>query len=90
MGLAEDVSHFLALLFSFVICVAIAFIYGWQLTLIVISYLPIVFATNIFIGKVSAKQVSLDPIANLCPVEYIVLQCICAFGDASFFMFVYR
>lgn len=52
-GLAEDVSHFLNLMFSFVICVVISFIYGWKLTLIVISYLPLVFATNIIIGKVS-------------------------------------
>lgn len=54
-GLAEDVSHFLNLMFSFVICVVISFIYGWKLTLIVISYLPLVFATNIIIGKVSSN-----------------------------------
>lgn len=53
MGIAEDVSHFLNLVFSCVICAVISFIYGWKLTLIVISYLPIVFATNIIIGKVS-------------------------------------
>lgn len=53
MGLAEDVSHFMNLMFSFVICAVISFIYGWKLTLIVISYLPLVFAANIIIGKVS-------------------------------------
>lgn len=55
-GLGEDVSHFLTLVFSFVISVIIAFIYGWQLTLIVISYLPIVFVTNIFVGRVSFQS----------------------------------
>lgn len=52
-GLSEDVSHFLNLMFSSVMCVVISFIYGWKLTLIVISYLPLVFATNIIVGKVN-------------------------------------
>lgn len=69
-GLAEDVSHFLYLVFSFVISVTISFVYGWQLTLLVISYLPIVFIANVLIGKVSVRAI--EPINLLRRTKIIV------------------
>lgn len=51
-GIAEKVSHFLFLIMGFVICVVISFLYGWKLSLVVISYVPIVMITNTVIGKV--------------------------------------
>ncbi|XP_055326893.1 multidrug resistance protein homolog 65-like [Sitodiplosis mosellana] len=55
-GIAEQVSHFLNLISSFVICVIMSFIYGWKLTLIVISYIPILCIMNIVIVKVQAMS----------------------------------
>lgn len=51
-GIAEKVSHFLWLIMGFIICVSLSFYYGWELTLVVISYVPIVMVTNAIIGKV--------------------------------------
>lgn len=51
-GIAEKVSHFLWLIMGFVICVSLSFYYGWELSLVVISYVPIVMITNAIIGKV--------------------------------------
>lgn len=51
-GIAEKVSQFLWLIMGFVICVTLSFIYGWELSLVVISYVPIVMITNTIIGKV--------------------------------------
>lgn len=51
-GIAEQVSHFLYIIFTFIIFIIVSFIYGWELTLIIISYVPIVFITNIIVGKV--------------------------------------
>ncbi|XP_031622750.1 multidrug resistance protein homolog 65-like [Contarinia nasturtii] len=50
-GIAEKVSHFLVLVIGFIICVVMSFIYGWKLSLVVISYVPIVILTNYIIGK---------------------------------------
>lgn len=55
-GIAEQVSHFLNLTLGFVICVILSFIYGWELTLIVISYIPILCIMNIIIAKVCAQN----------------------------------
>lgn len=52
-GIAEKVSHFLFLIIGFLICVVMSFVYGWKLSLVVISYVPIVMITNTIIGKVS-------------------------------------
>lgn len=52
-GIAEKVSHFLWLIMGFIICVSLSFYYGWELSLVVISYVPIVIVTNTIIGKVS-------------------------------------
>lgn len=51
-GIAEKVSHFLWLVMGFIICVSLSFYYGWELSLVVISYVPIVMVTNTIIGKV--------------------------------------
>lgn len=51
-GIAEKVSQFLWLIMGFIICVTLSFIYGWELSLVVISYVPIVMITNTIIGKV--------------------------------------
>lgn len=51
-GIAEKVSHFLWLIMGFFICVSLAFYYGWELSLVVISYVPIVMVTNAIISKV--------------------------------------
>lgn len=51
-GIAEKVSHFLWLIMGFIICVSLSFYYGWELSLVVISYVPIVIVTNTIIGKV--------------------------------------
>lgn len=37
---------------GFIICVSLSFYYGWELSLVVISYVPIVIVTNTIIGKV--------------------------------------
>lgn len=60
-GIAEQVSHFLNLLFSFVICVVMSFVYGWELTLIVISYIPVLCIMNIVIAKASRRN---DKLSN--------------------------
>lgn len=52
-GISEKVSHFLFLIIGFLICVVMSFVYGWKLSLVVISYVPIVMITNTVIGKVS-------------------------------------
>lgn len=51
-GIGEQVSHFLSLMVGFVICVTLAFVYGWKLTLVVIGYVPIVLVTNMIISRV--------------------------------------
>lgn len=51
-GIAEKASHFLNTLLTAIVCIVVSFFYGWQLTLIVISYLPIVCLMNFFIAKV--------------------------------------
>ena len=51
-GLGEKVSHFATLIIGFLICVTLSFLYGWELSLVVISYVPIVIITNTIIGKV--------------------------------------
>ncbi|XP_031626071.1 multidrug resistance protein homolog 65-like [Contarinia nasturtii] len=87
-GIAEDVSHFLNLMFSFVIFVSISFIYGWQLTIIVISYLPLVFFANIFIGKLQAKAAEneLDAYAkaaNVVEETLNAIRTVLAFGGEN-------
>lgn len=52
-GIAEKVSHFLTLIIGFVICLIMSFIYGWKLSLVIVSYVPIVIITSILIGKVN-------------------------------------
>lgn len=39
---------------GFLICVTISFYSGWKLSLVVVSYIPIVVITNAIIGKVSS------------------------------------
>lgn len=51
-GIAEKVGHFIGLVMVFVISVTLSFVYGWELSLVVISYVPIVLVTNVIIGKV--------------------------------------
>lgn len=53
IGIAEQVSHVLALIMGCVIYVVMSFIYGWELTLIVVSYIPILFIMNLLIAKVN-------------------------------------
>lgn len=62
-GIAEQVSHFLYLIISFAMLVILAFFYGWELTLIVLSYVPVLFAANIFIGRV--RQFSFDSLFRI-------------------------
>lgn len=56
-GIAEKVSHFLLSALCFSICVVVSFVFGWKLSLAVISYIPIVVITNAIIGKVSSHAV---------------------------------
>lgn len=51
-GIAEKVSHFLFMVFGFVVFIGIAFGYGWKLSLVVCAYLPILMITSVIIGKV--------------------------------------
>lgn len=51
-GISEKASHFLNTLLTAIVCIVVSIGYGWQLTLIVISYLPIVCLMNFFIAKV--------------------------------------
>lgn len=52
-GIGEQASHFLNLVLGFVIYVIMSFVYGWELTLIVISYIPILCVMNFVIAKVN-------------------------------------
>lgn len=45
-------AHFLHLMISVVFCLLISFLYGWELTLVVIAYVPVVSIINIFVTKV--------------------------------------
>lgn len=51
-GIGEQASHFLNTVLGSIVCIVVSFIYGWKLTLVVISYLPIVCLMNFFITKV--------------------------------------
>lgn len=53
-GIAEKASYFLFLVMSFSISIAISFICGWKLSLIMVSYIPIVIIINTIMGKVSS------------------------------------
>lgn len=52
-GIAEKVSHFLFMMGGAIICCILAFVYGWKLSLIVVSIVPIVIIMNIVFGKVN-------------------------------------
>lgn len=51
-AISEKVSQFVCLALQSLSCVVLSFAYGWELSLVVISYLPIVMISNTFIGKV--------------------------------------
>lgn len=51
-GIGEQVSHFINTALTTSLCIFTAFVYGWQLTLIVITYLPIVLTLHYVIAKV--------------------------------------
>lgn len=53
-GIGEQASHFLNTTLTTIFCIFTAFAFGWQLTLIVITYLPIVFTLNYVVGKVGS------------------------------------
>lgn len=55
-GIAEQVSHFLNLVMGFFICLVMSLIFGWKLTLVMVSYIPIIVITNAIVGKVSAFE----------------------------------
>lgn len=55
-GIAEKVSHFLSLIIGFVICLIMSFVYGWKLSLVIVSYVPIVMITSALIAKVSNNR----------------------------------
>lgn len=52
-AIAEKVIQFVYLVSGVVICGIISFSYGWKLSLVIVSYIPIVMITNAIIGKVS-------------------------------------
>lgn len=51
-GIGERLGQFLFLAIGFSYLMAISFSYGWELSLVVIGYVPIIFATNTVISKV--------------------------------------
>lgn len=51
-GISEKVHFFLHGLTTFFVSLIIAFYYGWKLSLVVISYVPIAFVANTIIEKV--------------------------------------
>ncbi|XP_055301725.1 multidrug resistance protein homolog 65-like isoform X2 [Sitodiplosis mosellana] len=54
-GIAEKVSHYLYLMIASVISIIVSFTYGWELSLVMISYVPIVIITIIVTGKFRVK-----------------------------------
>lgn len=58
---------------GFVICVTLSFVYGWELSLVVISYVPIVLVTSYVIGKVcpnsSRSQPNIPIIRSLLQIQ---------------------
>lgn len=54
-GIAEQVSHFLHLSMGCIIYVIISFVYGWELALIVIVYIPKICMMNILIARVNVQ-----------------------------------
>lgn len=54
-GIGERLSHFLILAIGFCYFIAISFSYGWELSLVVIGYVPIIFVTNTVISKVQVR-----------------------------------
>lgn len=55
-GISEKVSFFLLQLMSVFISLAVALYYGWKLTMVVISYVPVALITNSIIEKVSENH----------------------------------
>ncbi|XP_041969859.1 multidrug resistance protein homolog 49 [Aricia agestis] len=54
-GIAEKVPMFIYLVMSFVTAVLISFVYGWELTLVILSCAPIIIATTAVVARVQSS-----------------------------------
>lgn len=74
-GISEKVSFFLLQLMSVFVSLTVAFYYGWKLTLVVISYVPIALITNSIIEKVSILAVQfIKTYHELTNMLYFIVQ----------------
>ncbi|CAH0663970.1 unnamed protein product [Spodoptera exigua] len=84
-GIAEKVPIFIYLVMSFVTSVIISFIYGWELTLVLLSCTPVVIATTAVVAKVQSSLTSQElkaySIAGVIAEEVLAsIRTVVAFG----------
>lgn len=87
-GIGEKVGIFLYLVSSFVVSVVISFIYGWKLTLVVISCAPIIILSTSVVAKVQSnlteKELKSYSIAGIIAEEVLgSIRTVVAFGGES-------
>ena len=51
-GISEKLGMFIFQFVSFLISIVVAFIYGWELTLVVLSCMPLLIASTAIVAKV--------------------------------------
>ncbi|KAJ8720984.1 hypothetical protein PYW08_006449 [Mythimna loreyi] len=84
-GIAEKVPIFIYLVMSFVTSVIISFVYGWELTLVLLSCTPVVIATTAAVAKVqsslTSKELRAYSIAGVVAEEVLsAIRTVVAFG----------
>lgn len=84
-GIAEKVPIFIYLVMSFVTSVIISFVYGWELTLVLLSCTPVVIATTAVVAKVQSSLTSQElkaySIAGVIAEEVLAaIRTVVAFG----------
>ncbi|CAH1634814.1 unnamed protein product [Spodoptera littoralis] len=84
-GIAEKVPIFIYLVMSFVTSVIISFVYGWELTLVLLSCTPVVIATTAVVAKIQSSLTSQElkaySIAGVIAEEVLAaIRTVIAFG----------
>lgn len=51
-GISDKIAVFVYLLMTFIISVVFSFVYGWKLTLVILSCAPVIIVATAFVAKV--------------------------------------
>lgn len=54
-GIADKLAIFVHLIMSFLVCVSAALIYGWKLTLVILSCAPVIIISTAFVAKMQSS-----------------------------------